>query len=106
MRKSGFFFTSILLFFSAISFSQKKSAWVSGKIVDENENPISNVSVTILGQGKVVSTNDSGYFRIKVTPEKAFAIIFTHTSRKPEQRNFLLSENEEETITIRMEKGE
>ncbi len=91
---------------SSFCFSQKKSAWVSGKIVDENENPISNVSVTILGQGKIVSTNDSGYFRIKVTAEKAFAIIFSHTSRKPEQRNFLLSEDEEESVTIRMEKGE
>ncbi|MEI9942937.1 MAG: hypothetical protein WDN26_01835 [Chitinophagaceae bacterium] len=32
------------------SFSQKKPAFVSGKVVDENENPLSNVSIVILGR--------------------------------------------------------
>ena len=91
---------------SCIAFSQKKSAFVSGKVVDENENPLPNVSVVILGQSKGITTNDSGYFKIKVTAEKAFAIIFSYTGRKPEQKNFLLNENEEETISIRLEKGD
>jgi hypothetical protein len=89
-----------------ISFSQKKIAYVSGKVVDENENSLTNVSVVILGQSKGVITNDSGYFKITVTADKAFALVFTYTGRKTEQKNFLLSENEEETITIRLEKGE
>lgn len=87
-------------------FAQKKFAYVSGKVVDENENPLTNVSVIILGQSKGVATNDSGYFRIKVEADKAFALIFTYTGRNGEQKNFLLSENEEETITIRLVKGE
>ncbi len=91
---------------SILSFSQKKSAFVSGKVVDENENPLANVSVTILGQSKGIITNDSGYFKIKAEAEKAFALVFTYAGRKTEQRNFLLNENEEETITIRLEKGE
>ena len=89
-----------------VSFSQKKSAFVSGKVVDENENPLPNVSVIILGQSKGITTNDSGYFRIKVTADKAFALIFTYTGRRAEQKNFLLNENEEETVTIRMERSE
>jgi CarboxypepD_reg-like domain/TonB-dependent Receptor Plug Domain len=96
----------LFILFPVFLFAQKKSAFVSGKVVDENENPLPNVSVVILGQSKGITTNDSGYFKIKVTAEKAFAIIFSYTGRKPEQKNFLLNENEEETITIRLEKGD
>ncbi|MGB2705169.1 MAG: TonB-dependent receptor, partial [Chitinophagaceae bacterium] len=97
--------TATCILLTVISFSQKKSAYVSGKVVDENENPLPNVSVVILGQSKGIITNDSGYFRIKVEAEKALALVFTYTGRKSEQKNFLLNEGEEETITIRLEKG-
>ncbi len=90
---------------TTIAFSQKKSAYVSGKVVDENENPLANVSVVILGQQTGSTTNDSGYFRIKVPADKAFALIFSYTGFSEEQRNFLLNEEEEETISIRMERG-
>src|SRR5439155_9012438 len=95
-----------LLFAPCIAFSQKKIAYIAGKIVDENENPLAKVSVIILG--KVTggtTTNDSGYFRLKVPAEKAFAIVFSYTGRQSEQKNFLLNENEEENITIRLERG-
>lgn len=98
--------TALFLLLSVFAFSQKKSAFVSGKVVDENENPLQGVSIMILGQAKVITTNDSGYFRINVPAEKAFAIIFSYSGRNTEQKNFLLNENEEETITIRLEKGE
>jgi hypothetical protein len=90
---------------TVIAFSQKKSAFVSGKVLDENENPLSHVSVTILGKQTGISTNDSGIFRLKVAADKAFAIQFTFSGYKIEQRNFLLNENEEEVITVRMERG-
>jgi hypothetical protein len=90
---------------SIASFSQKKSAFVSGKVLDENEHPLSNVSVTILGQQKGIISSDSGTFRLKVTADRAFAIVFSYTGYKTEQRNFLLNENEEEQMIIRMEKG-
>jgi|CXWL01.1.fsa_nt_gi hypothetical protein len=105
--------TAIFILTATLSFSQNlpagkagKSAYVSGKVLDENENPLANVSIAILGQSKGITTNDSGYFRIKVTAEKAFALVFTYTGRKSEQKNFLLNEGEEETIAIRLEKGE
>lgn len=97
--------TVLCLFLTILSFSQKKIAYVSGKVVDDNENPMPNVSVTILGQTKGIATNDSGYFRIKVEAGRAIAITFTYAGRNAEQRNFLLNEGEEETISIRMEKG-
>lgn len=105
--------TTICILLSVFSFSQKKparqaggTAYVSGKVIDENENPVTNASVLILGKTKGITTNDSGYFRLKVPADKAFALVFSHTGRRPEQVNFLLNENEEEKITIRLEKGE
>ncbi len=105
MNLPKLFLTSFLLLAAILAFSQKKSAYVSGKVVDDNENPLANVSVILLGQSKGISTNDSGYFRIKVEAGKAFALVFSYAGRKSEQKNFLLNEDEEETITIRLEKG-
>src|SRR5436190_14672362 len=95
--------TSFLL--AATAFSQKKFAYVSGKVLDENENALSKVSVVILGRQSGITTSDSGTFRMKVPADKAFAIQFTYTGYKIEQRNFLMNDNEEEVITVRMERG-
>jgi hypothetical protein len=100
-----------LLFFHC-ALAQKKpslstrAAFVSGKILDENENPLARVSVIILGKQSGVTTSDSGTFRIKVPAEKAIALIFSFTGYKTEQRNFLLNEKEEERIVLRLERGE
>ncbi|MBL0334934.1 MAG: TonB-dependent receptor [Chitinophagaceae bacterium] len=99
-------FTVLFLLSALLSFSQKKPATVSGHVVDENETPLSKVTVMILGQAKGITTNDSGYFKISIPADKAFALIFTYAGRNPVQRNFLLNEGEEETVTIKMEKGE
>jgi hypothetical protein len=103
-------FVPILLLFFTVCFSvqseaQKKTAWVSGRVVGENEQPMGNVSVVILGRQKGIATIDSGTFRLQVPADKAFAIVFSFTGYKTEQRNFLLNENEEEYVVIRMERG-
>jgi hypothetical protein len=88
------------------AFSQKKAiAIVSGKLLDENENPLPGVSVTILGRQTSLVTSDSGTFRIRVPPDKAFALVFSFTGYKSEQRNFLLNQGEEEKIVVRLERG-
>lgn len=98
-----------LVFFSltlpALAQKQRKAAFVTGRLLDENENPLAGVSVTILGRQSGLTTTDSGTFRIKVPAEKAFALVFSYTGYKPEQRNFLLSEGEEEKIVVRLERG-
>ena len=86
--------------------AQKKLAFVSGKVLDENEKPLAGATVTILGRQSGILTSDSGTFRLKVPAEHAFALIFSFTGYKPEQRNFLLNEKEEERTVIRLEKGQ
>jgi hypothetical protein len=95
----------LLLFTSLCASAQKKSAVVTGKVLDENENPLSGVSVVILGRTNGVTTNDSGFFTIKVPADKAFALIFTYTGFKSDQRNFFLNENEKEQLVLRLERG-
>lgn len=95
----------ITILIATISFAQKKSATISGKVVDENENPMSNVSVTILGQQKGITTSDSGRFEMKVPADKAFALIFSYSGYKTAQQNFLLNEGEHEFVALRLEPG-
>ena len=106
MNRLRYFFLLTCCFVFTFSFAQKDIAFVSGKVVDENENPLARVSVVILGQSKGIVTNDSGHFRIKAAAGRAFALVFTYTGYKSEQKNFLLNEGEEETITIRLQRGE
>jgi hypothetical protein len=87
------------------SLAQKRWATVSGRVLNENEDPLSTVSVIVLGKQTGTMTGDSGNFWIRVPAEKAFALVFSFVGYKTEQRNFLLNEKEEERIVIRMEKG-
>ena len=105
MRFALVLFLLSLTITTKTAFSQKKAAVVTGKVVDENENPLGKVSVSILGRQTGIITSDSGSFRIKVPADRAFALQFTFTGYKTEQRNFLLNENEEEFLVLRMERG-
>ncbi len=98
---------ALLLLWSLIqpAFGQKKSATISGRVLDENDHPLAGVSVTILGRQSGITTSDSGTFRIRVEAEKAFALVFSFTGYRADQRNFLLNEKEEERVVIRMERS-
>lgn len=98
-------FTALLLLFTITIFSQTKSAWISGRVVDENDKPIARVSVVILGKQNGLTTGDSGTFRIKVPAGRSFALVFTCTGYKETQKNFYLSDGEEESVTIQLERG-
>ena len=82
------------------AFTQNKKAIISGKVVDENDKPLLNVSVGILGKEKGTTTTDSGGFSITVASGKPFALVFSHLGYKTLQRNFNLLENEQENITV------
>ncbi|WP_394767444.1 carboxypeptidase-like regulatory domain-containing protein [Ferruginibacter sp.] len=93
----------LALFFLTAS-AQKKIAFVSGQVIDENENPLAKVSVVVLGKTTGIVTNDSGFFRIKVTALKSIALIFSNIGYAETQKNFYLSDNEEERITVRLQR--
>ncbi len=92
-----------LFFFTASA--QKKIAFISGHVTDENDKPLVNVSVIVLGKKNGIVTNDSGFFRIQVASSKSLALIFSYTGYAETQKNFYLSENEEEKITVQLQRS-
>ena len=99
MRILVTFFLSLVFITAA---SQNKTATISGRIIDENENPLSNISISILGRNTGVVSSDSGNFLLKVAAQKPVALVFSHTGYVAQQKNFYLSQGETETITIRL----
>ena len=93
----------LVLFPFAYGLAQKSVAMISGKILDENERPLANVSIVLLGKETGLISSDSGTFRIRVPADKAFALVFSYTGYKNQQQNFILNDKEEEYIVIRME---
>jgi hypothetical protein len=91
------------LFFSLTLFSQKKSAILSGKVVDEDDKPLSKVSVVILGRQSGAITSDSGTFTLRTPADKAFAVVFSYTGYRSQQKNFLLNETEREYVVVKLE---
>jgi hypothetical protein len=51
------------------------------------------------------TTTDSGKFSIQVPAERAFALVFSYTGYKTEQKNLLLNNEETESIIISLEKS-
>ncbi|MCO6497010.1 MAG: TonB-dependent receptor [Chitinophagaceae bacterium] len=94
-----------LLFGSTVQ-AQKGTAILTGKVIDENEDPVPRVTIHILGKQNGFISSDSGTFRIEVPAGKAFALVFTHAGFREVQRNFLLSAGESETQIIRMYRSE
>jgi CarboxypepD_reg-like domain/TonB-dependent Receptor Plug Domain len=95
----------LFLLMGTAALAQKNFAWVSGRVIDDNERPLAGVSVVILGKTSGVVSSDSGTFRIKVPAGKYVALVFTSTGFAETQKNFYLSNEEEEKLTVRMEKG-
>ncbi|MBL7701981.1 MAG: TonB-dependent receptor [Ferruginibacter sp.] len=97
--------TILFLLITVTAFSQTNSAFISGRVVDENDKPISRVSIVILGKQSGITTDDSGHFRIKVPASKSLGLVFSYTGYNELQKNFYLSIDEEEKVTIQMERG-
>jgi hypothetical protein len=103
MKKVALF--CLFLFTSLCIIAQKRYGTVTGRILDENENPLAKASIIILGRTTGTLSNDSGRFELKVPAEKAIALVFSYAGYKSEQRNFYLNENETENIIVRLESG-
>jgi hypothetical protein len=99
------FLPGLFLLVSLSGWAQKQSATVSGKVVDDNDRPLPGVSITILGRQSGQLSSDSGTFLVKVPAEKAFALVFSFSGFRTEQRNFYLSEGESERVVVRLERS-
>ncbi len=85
--------------------AQRKYAFLSGTIKDDNGMIIPKASIAVLGNSNGIVADDSGYYKIKVPAEKSFAIIFSHTGYATLQKVFYLSENEEEKYSPELKRS-
>jgi hypothetical protein len=98
----------VFLLFSVFFISataQTKYATIKGMLVDENDAPLKNVSIIILGKNSGILSTDSGTFSIKVPAQKSLALIFSHTGYMDQQKNFFLSNDEVETILVQLKRS-
>jgi CarboxypepD_reg-like domain/TonB-dependent Receptor Plug Domain len=95
----------LVSFIATVSKAQTNKAIITGVVLDENDLPLKNVSIVILGKNTGVLSNDSGVFLIKVPASKSFALIFSYTGFIDQQKNFFLSNEESENITVQLKRG-
>lgn len=95
-------FLIVLFFFLLIGtpLIAQKPATLTGKVLDENNKPLTAVSIEVLGKQKGTTTNDSGYFKLTITPNKVAGIVFSYVGYTPIQKNITLNVGETENITI------
>ena len=73
-------FSLSFVFLLFLFFGNAQSGTIRGVILDENNNPISNVNI----QAGLVGTtsNKNGFYEVKLTAGKDVVLIFTHLSHK------------------------
>jgi len=90
--KTLFFFLS---FFASTVFYAQNTATVYGKVVDEDNEPIEDVSVSVLGTSLApVYTNAQGAFSYKVPAGVPITIVFYSISHFQQQRDINIQPNE------------
>ena len=105
MLKTKFILLFILLTgsFYFVAAQQLKAFAVKGSVLDDNDLPISGVSVSVLNKNTGTVTNDSGYFNIKFSSTQSVAVVFTHTGYNT-LRKLISPKNRNDSLTIHLEK--
>lgn len=93
-----------LLFLSSSAIYAQKTATLTGKVIDEDHKPLTNVSIELIGKKQGVISNDSGFFKIIIPSNKVVSLIFSFTGYVPIQKNIILNTHEIEFITIRLKR--
>ena len=86
------------------SAQQIKAFSIKGFILDDNDLPISGVSVTVLNKNTGVVSNDSGYFNIKFSAAQSVALVFSHSGYNT-LRKIIATKNRVDSLTIHLERN-
>ncbi|RTY72964.1 TonB-dependent receptor [Flavobacterium sp. LS1R10] len=70
-----------------------QTARIKGVILDENNQPVASVNVSYSGSG--TSSNQNGFYVLKVPENKQVTLVFTHVSLKKITVTFVLEPKEE-----------
>jgi hypothetical protein len=98
MRKLLIFF----FFMPFFIFAQTKNATIKGIVVNEEGEPIANVSVSLLTQNIGTKTDSVGVFTLVVPAKKYFSVEFSNINYYRVQKNLSIATNEVLTLKIKM----
>ncbi len=78
-------------------------AYISGKIVNENDMPITGVTVQMLNKQRQTISDSTGFFRIQFVPNRQpVALLYTFVGYSSVQKSYLIAAGKEERVVIRM----
>ncbi|WP_452218553.1 TonB-dependent receptor [Lacinutrix undariae] len=86
-------YTLFLIFFSFSTIGFSQTATIKGVILDENQFPISSVNIKADKIG--TTTNNNGFYELKIPANKEVTIQFTHISHKRVLVTFNLKNGQE-----------
>lgn len=89
-------------FLITYSFSQEV-ATIKGKIINEKNEGLPNVSISILGKETSVLSNADGYFSISIPANTAVALIFSYTGYQSFQKKINLFPNATQFIQVQLQ---
>jgi len=97
--KSLNFCTVLVLLLFGLQISAQ-TARIKGIILDENNLPIENVTVTAAGQSSV--SNANGFYLLTIPARQSLVIIYSHISLKPVTATVELKPNEDFEFNVMM----
>ncbi|WP_233579314.1 carboxypeptidase-like regulatory domain-containing protein [Flavobacterium sp. LS1R10] len=83
----------VFFFFLLSLTAVAQTARIKGVILDENNQPVASVNVSYSGSG--TSSNQNGFYVLKVPENKQVTLVFTHVSLKKITVTFVLEPKEE-----------
>jgi iron complex outermembrane receptor protein len=94
---------SIFLFLFVSTLANAQSFTLSGKVVDENKNPLAGASILVQETTKGTFTNDEGNFSLKINQGK-YKIKISHLGYKTEYFDQEINQDEEIVLQLILSK--
>ncbi len=94
----SFFFLILLTLLSVSSFAQKNA--ILGTIVDQKQQPLAGVSVSLQGTVRGVQSDQSGNYILKDIPAGKYQLVVSHLGFQPFSRELILEAGAQQEIHV------
>lgn len=96
---------TVLLLLIALSFLSQNilaqnTAKVSGKIIDENREPLPLVNVSVLGEAGGTASDDYGNYSINLPENKSIKLIYSFIGYKTDTVDINLKDNQQRVVNV------
>ena len=90
----------ILTLWTIPSFAQDKTAKISGKVIDENREPIDLVNISIEGLPGGTSTDSHGNYSISLPTNTNITLLYTFIGYKTEKKTVFMKPSQKQVVNI------